>query len=40
MLVVDQLKSQWDASQLDAKELREKVAELQRQLTEERFDKQ
>ena len=39
-LVVDQLKSQWDSSQMELKEQREKVADLIRQLNEERFDKQ
>ncbi|KZS07494.1 Uncharacterized protein APZ42_028577 [Daphnia magna] len=39
-LVVDQLKSQWKASQLELKEQREKVSDLTRQLNEERFDKQ
>lgn len=39
-LVVEQLKAQWETSQLDVKEWRDKAADLQRQLTEERFDKQ
>lgn len=39
-LVVDQLKSQWEASQLELKEQRDKVSDLTRQLNEERFDKQ
>ncbi len=39
-LVVDQLKSQWESSQMELKEQREKVADLLRQLNEERFDKQ
>lgn len=39
-LVVDQLKSQWESSQLELKEQREKVTDLTHQLNEERFDKQ
>ncbi|KAI9553228.1 hypothetical protein GHT06_021124 [Daphnia sinensis] len=39
-LVVEQLKSQWESSQLELKEQREKVSDLTRQLNEERFDKQ
>lgn len=39
-LVVEQLKSQWEDSQLQLKEQREKASDLLRQLNEERFDKQ
>ena len=39
-MIVEQIKSQLEDSQSEAKELREKVSDLQRQLTEERFDKQ
>jgi hypothetical protein len=39
-LVVDQLKSQWESTQLELKEQREKVTDLTRQLNDERFDKQ
>jgi hypothetical protein len=39
-LIVEQIKSQLEDSQTEAKELREKVSDLQRQITEERFDKQ
>ncbi|XP_057381408.1 centrosomal protein of 290 kDa-like [Daphnia carinata] len=39
-LVVEQLKSQWESSQLELKEQRDKVSDLTRQLNEERFDNQ
>lgn len=39
-LVVDQLKSQCDLSQLELKDQREKSSHLTRQLNDERFDKQ
>ena len=40
LLVIDQIKAQLEVSQLESKELREKVSDLQSQLTEERFDRQ
>lgn len=40
LLVIDHVKSQLEVSQSESKELREKVSDLQRQLTEERFDRQ
>lgn len=39
-LVVEQLKSQWEGTQAELKEQREKATDLVRQLNEERYDKQ
>ena len=39
-LIVDQLKNHWDTSQTEVKELRDQMANMKRELLEERYDKQ